>query len=141
MSEAGRTSERRGKLTRLSADIEVARPLGGGIVRLTGRVQAELMQTCVVSLAALPQNLDVAISQDYRPGQATDGVIEVGLEGRDPPEPIGPEGLDLGEAVVQCLSEHLDPYPRAPDAKLTQTVWGEEQEAGNSPFSVLKRLK
>jgi len=68
----------------------------------------------------------------------------VDVELNDPPEAVGPEGLDSGEAVVQQLSVHLNPYPRAAEARLLQTDWapaGEGKGAESSPFQVLKTLK
>ena len=59
------------------------------------------------------------------------------------PEPLGPEGLDLGEAVVQQSAISLDPYPRADGATLEALGWrGEDRDdaARESPFKGLKAL-
>ena len=66
------------------------------------------------------------------------GAREVGCqpEAEGPPEPVGPQGIDLGEAVAQQLAIALDPYPRAPGAALP-----EEPRAAGGPFAALKSLK
>jgi hypothetical protein len=60
------------------------------------------------------------------PGPVSEGMVAreearevvVDPEAEEPPEPLGPGGLDLGEAVAQQLAVALDPYPRAPGAAL-----------------------
>jgi hypothetical protein len=56
---------------------------------------------------------------------------------------LGPDGLDLGEAVTQQLALSLDPYPRAPGAALPEDLTGpgEAQAPPESPFAALKTLK
>ena len=71
-------------------------------------------------------------------------AVEVDIEQEDPPEALGPEGLDLGEAVVQQLAVSLDSYPRSEGGDLAQLGWqaGEEDsEPESSPFEALKALK
>jgi hypothetical protein len=60
-------------------------------------------------------------------------------EEEEPPEPVGPRGIDLGEAVAQQLALALDPYPRAPGAALPEDLRAET--GAESPFAVLERLK
>jgi hypothetical protein len=63
--------------------------------------------------------------------------------GDDPPETLGPDGLDLGEAVVQQLALALEPYPRSEGATLGALEWrGEDHQdaGGESPFKDLKTL-
>jgi uncharacterized metal-binding protein YceD (DUF177 family) len=134
-------------LDRLVAELRLRRPLGGNLIRVSGRFEAEVTQACVVSLVPVHSMLarDIALVYCLSPaGDAVEGTVEVDVELNDPPEAVGPEGLDLGEAVVQQLAVHLNPYPRAAEARLEQTDWapvGEGKVAESSPFQILKTLK
>lgn len=106
-------------LGRLEAEIRLQR-LAGGMIRLSGRLLADVVQACVVSLEPVAS----AIEQDFtvlygtsEPGNA----VMVDLE-TDEAEPFDGEAIDIGEAVAQQLALALDPYPRAPGASLE---WGE----------------
>lgn len=122
-------------LEHLSAELEIA-PLGGGLVRLSGRFEAEVTQSCVVSLEPVESLVRERFSQLYtlapesRAGGAHEVIVDP--EAEDPPEPVGARGLDLGEAVVQQLAVALDPYPRAPGARLEGGP-GESQEDDEGP--------
>ncbi|HTW71343.1 MAG TPA: DUF177 domain-containing protein [Acetobacteraceae bacterium] len=109
------------------------------LVRLTaatilaeGRLQAHVVQTCVVSLEDFPADIDEAFRVRFVPA---------GQESDDPdPEAddeIGYAGgmLDLGEAAAEQLALTLDPYPRAPGAELPEL----DAEAAAHPFAALRR--
>ncbi len=147
--ERRRLAERLGliSLERLDAVLWLRRPTGSGLVRVQGRYEAELTQACVVTLAPLRSCLvrDFAVVYGLAPDH--DDLItavEVDVEQEDPPESLGPDGLDLGEAVVQQLAVSLDSYPRAEGADQSQLGWraGEQGAAPeSSPFAALKTLK
>ena len=62
---------------------------------------------------------------------------------QDPPEPLPPEGLDLGELVAQQLAVALDPYPRASGAEVA-AAWApapQEEVERRSAFEVLRGMK
>ncbi|HIP78899.1 MAG TPA: hypothetical protein EYH07_10605 [Kiloniellaceae bacterium] len=67
--------------------------------------------------------------------------IVVEPEGEDPPEPLPPEGIDLGELVVQELAVSLDPYPRAEGAVVPPGYEAEDEGPADHPFAALKVLK
>ena len=130
-------------LDRLTADLRISRPEAGTMVAVAGRFEAEVTQACVVTLAPLHSR----VVRDFRslfsltPGEA--GPIDVDPAADDPPEALGPDGLDLGEAVVQQLAVALDPYPRSEGATLEALEWaGREQDeaARPSPFKGLEGL-
>ena len=132
----------------LSADLTLSWRSGEVIVE--GELRAEAVQRCVVSLAEVPARVQSGFTLVFReqadagarPEEEVDPEIE-----EEMPEPIGPEGIDLGEAVAQQLALALDPYPRHPDAELERTEWGKSpaEDAADSgaknPFDVLKSLK
>lgn len=132
-------------LDRLDAQLRIGRWGNEGLFRVTGRLRADVTQACVVSLEPVRSHLDETFSQVYTTGrfEPAGGEVVVDPEDEDVPEPIGPRGLDLGEAVAQQLALALDPYPRAPEASLPEEATGEADEtsAGKSPFAVLKSLK
>ena len=136
-------------LLRATAKIEPADGEKVGLLRLSGHLSAELSQACVVTLKPVASRIEVDFSQLYSlgPGPTPDPVaaleVVVDPEAEEPPEPLGPGGLDLGEAVVQQLAGVLDPYPRAPGAGLSGAP---EAPAAAEPgprggFAVLEALK
>ena len=91
---------------------------GRDIVAATGRLEALVVQTCVVSL----EDFAAPIGEDF----AVHFVPE-GTESDDPDAesvdeiPYGGDTIDLGEAAAEQLALSLDPYPRRPDATLPET--------------------
>ncbi len=118
----------------------------GLIVVLTADLEAEVVQPCVVSLEPVAgkvrESFDMLVTLE--PEGADTVELEIDPEGPDPAEPVGPEGLDVGELLAQQLALCLDPYPRHPDSGLL-TVSGDGTAVGDdgpvSPFAALKALK
>jgi uncharacterized metal-binding protein YceD (DUF177 family) len=82
-------------------------------VRLHGRLQAEVVQSCVVSLEDVRSTVDEAFECRFmRPGA---GVPD-DLPWDQDVEPLEGAELDVGEIFAQQLALALDPYPRADDA-------------------------
>lgn len=135
-------------LDRLSATLRLRRPDEGALVSVEGRFEAEVTQTCVVSLAPVRTKVAQDLSLLYSlvaSDEPVEAPVDIDIDLDDPPETVGPEGLDLGEAVVQQLAVSLDPYPRAAEARLERADWGrpdaDEEDQGSSPFRVLETLK
>jgi hypothetical protein len=132
---------------------------GGGLLRLSGHLSAEVRQACVVTLEPVASRIEEAFTQLYSlgPGPAAVGreaaAAEVVFdpEAEEPPEALGPGGLDLGEVVAQHLVLALDPYPRAPGAALAEAPGATGGAAGGAedgpragsraPFAALEALK
>ena len=102
-------------LDRLKAEIRLQR-LARGIVRLSGRLGADVVQACVVSLEPVASVLELDFTVLYGSAEPSKTVM-VDLE-TDDAEPFDGDAIDIGEAVVQQLALALDPYPRAPGASL-----------------------
>ena len=121
-----------------------------GLLRLGGHLSAEVSQACVITLEPVASRVEADFTLLYSlepgPAPAPLGVaaeVVVDPEAEDPPEPLGPGGLDLGEAVAQQLALALNPYPRAPGAALAE-VPGAPVAADAGPragFAVLEALK
>jgi uncharacterized metal-binding protein YceD (DUF177 family) len=129
-------------LDRLSAVLRVSR--AKGLIRVDGHLDADVTQTCVVSLEPVQSEQHEDFVQLYTLDPAAAGSHEVAVEPgeEETPEPLGPEGLDLGEAVAQQLALALDPYPRAPGASPPEDLAEPETEApAKGPFEALRALK
>lgn len=134
-------------LERLDADVRLRRIEKGPIVRVEGRLFADVVQTCVVSLEPVEGRVEEEFSLLYAPASriAARGGRAPGEAGDDWPEPIQHGAIDIGEAVAQQLALALDLYPRKPGIRL-EDVLGKCQgislgeEPKESPFAVLSRL-
>jgi uncharacterized metal-binding protein YceD (DUF177 family) len=127
------------ELSQLSAAVTLERTLGG-MIHVTGRFEADIVQTCVISLVAFPSHVEDSFAVDF--GNAPEEFgDEINVDpDYDPPEPIEDGVIDLGELVTQHLALSLDPYPRAPGAAL-DPAWTGADIAEMSPFAILKNLK
>ena len=85
---------------------------GEGVIRLRGRLEAEVVQACVISLEEVRSTVDETFEYRFtRPGAAVpDAVWDQDIE------PLAGTELDVGEIFAQQLALALDPYPRAADA-------------------------
>jgi uncharacterized metal-binding protein YceD (DUF177 family) len=151
----------------LNAVLEL-KPTGKGLIKVSGTVKADVVQTCVVSLAPVAAHVEDDVSATFvteeraaadaakkerakakksASKKAADEAEEViGLQGDDPPEIARNGRIDLGEVAVVHLALALDPYPRAPGAAFDAEVWtgdGEKDEKSTavSPFAALAKLK
>lgn len=84
----------------------------GGVICLRGLLEAEVVQSCVVSLEDVPATLREAF--ECRFVAAGSALGDFGWE--EDIEPLSGPQLDLGEVFAQQLGLALDPYPRAADA-------------------------
>jgi uncharacterized metal-binding protein YceD (DUF177 family) len=123
----------------LSATVDVERAPGGAVV-VSGHVVADIVQTCVVSLAPVAAHIDEAFSVRYvRGGQggSPEGEIIVDLEAVDPPEMLTGPTIDVGALVEEHFILAIDPYPRAPGAELPAEVPSGSAGDPSSPFAAL----
>ncbi len=126
-------------LDRLEASLELRR-VKGDLVRMKGHLLADVVQSCVVTLAPVPARLEVEFETSY---SATAQAPEADIDplGEDAPEAIERGEIDLGEAVAQQLAVALEPYPRAPGATLDPDSAAAGDAGRRSPFVDLARLK
>jgi uncharacterized metal-binding protein YceD (DUF177 family) len=130
-------------------------PRAGGLVKVTGSVEASVTQTCVVTLAPLPGKVKEEIEVTFttfplkpavksKAGKAEDEDEELVALGEDDPPEEALDGLiDLGELAVEYMALGLEPYPRAPGASFEDSPWAAKREKSEreSPFAVLAQLK
>lgn len=124
-------------VNRLAAALRL-RPEPGGAVRVEGRLSAEVVQDCVVTLEPVTQAVEEAVTLRILPPGAAY------TEDPEGPDEIEADGVtaDLGEALAEQLALALDPYPRAPGARLDVPGGaGEEETAARGPFAGLSALR
>ncbi len=126
-------------LESLAADVRLRRHGKGPLVEVSGRWSAEVVQACVVSLEPVRSKLEESFTSFYSSELETSEEILIDIDADDPPEPIGPEGIDIGEAVAQQLALALDPYPRLTGVQLPGGL--DESEPAAGPFAALEVLK
>jgi hypothetical protein len=125
----------------LSAEIVVAR-LADDVIAIDGRLLAEVVQTCVVTLEPVTQAINEPVSARYAvtaaAGKPVTRATAAANPEVEPPEPIRGTTIDLGAVVLEHLAVAIDPYPRAPGAELPAST---EAAASASPFAVLAQLR
>jgi uncharacterized metal-binding protein YceD (DUF177 family) len=121
-------------------------PRSGGRVHVSGRVQARVGQTCVVTLESLENEIDQEIDLIFAPSEqipeaagAADEDDDVVTETADAPEPIENGIIDLGRLAADMLYLAIDPYPRKPGAVFEPQVTAADPE--DHPFAALKALQ
>lgn len=127
-------------LTLLNATACVAR--SGEEVRARGRIEAEAVQSCVVTAEPVPAHLDLPFELVFRPQSEGGPDEEIELEEGDL-DIVFYEGaaIDLGEAAAETLALGLDPYPRAPGAAAALKAAGVRSEEEAGPFGALAGLR
>ncbi|WP_161140828.1 YceD family protein [Propylenella binzhouense] len=126
----------------LAADLTL-RPVRGSAFNVRGTLRARVVQTCVVSLEPVTQEVvepvDVLLVQEESENRHQKEVFVDALEA-DGPEVYRNGRIDLGVIVAEHLALGLDPYPRAPQTDFGGHV---EDEPGpeESPFAALGALK
>jgi hypothetical protein len=118
-----------------------------GQVRVTGRVQARIGQSCVVTLDPIESEIDEAIDLTFAPAEATVPRADLADHERDQlddeiadqPEPIVDGMIDLGRLATDMLFLAIDPYPRKPGAVFEAQVAAADPE--DHPFAALKALQ
>lgn len=128
-------------------------PRTGGRFRLTGQIDVQVVQACVVSLASVEATISEALKAEFRDSKvqasddwhSEDAAVE--MINREF-EPIRQGVIDVGRVIFEQIAAVLDPYPRAPGASFDwvdprqKGVGGEASgERPDNPFAVLRKLK
>lgn len=122
-------------IDRLVADITLERE--GEEVAASGRLVAELVQTCAISGEDFPVRIDEALAFRFIPEIArTVPDEEIDLEEAELDEiEYSGEGFDLGEAIAQSLGLAIDPYATVPDADAARKAAGILEEGASGPLA------
>ncbi|WP_187970503.1 YceD family protein [Aquibium microcysteis] len=134
---------------RLHADLLVV-PWKRDGVRVTGHVEAEILQACVVTLEPVPASIHEAIDAIYIPEGSSlarrvadpSGELLIDPDGPDAPELFVGDTIDVGATAEEFFALAIDPYPRTPSAAAALgTANRDEPGEKVSPFAKLRSLK
>ena len=133
-------------LRRLSAQLRLRWRQRSRHLEVTGSLEAELVQTCVVSLEPVESRINDRFRAEFVRGLETPAEVDLILDpgNDDPPEPLEGPVIDLGELVAQHLSLAIDPYPRADGVSLDDlkaTLDSPADTAAENPFNKLAALQ
>jgi len=134
----------------LSATFQIQRWKRDG-VRLKGRVEADIVQACVVTLEPVEAHIDEPVEVVFVPEgsklarlpiAAETGEMLLDPDGPDAPETFSGDSIDAGVAAAEHVALAIDPYPRKADAAFSGHIEStDESDRKPSPFAVLKDWK
>ncbi len=125
----------------LAAELELRR--SGEDVTVEGRLQADVVQSCVATAEPVPAQVEEDFTLRFRPAPEPgrpDEEVELSDEELDTLFYEGAQ-IDLGEAVAETLALALDPYPRAPGADEILQAAGVKSEEEAGVFGALAGLR
>jgi hypothetical protein len=127
-------------LKSLKADLDMGWLPGSKVLEIKGRIDADLVQRCVLTLEEFPSKTTYEFTTTFQDGgtieQSVEETVDLGHEIHDEPEFLVDGRVDLGELVTQQMILNLDPYPKKPGAKLAVGAG----EGKVTPFAELKSL-
>ena len=118
-------------------------PCHNGKVSATGRLNADIVQTCAISGDDLPVRIDEPVALRFVPAADThrpDEEVELDADALDEIEYQGTQ-FDLGEELAQGLAVAIDPFLAGPNAEEARRKAGLSDETANGPFAALAGLK
>ena len=119
-------------------------PVGAADWRMTGRLTADVVQECVVTLEPLSGRIDERIGRDFL-ADAGGLSLDLDLDAEDEPDEFT-DVIDPGAVAIEALALALDPYPRAPgtdpvDARAAPPGADPLDNAALKPFAGLAALR
>jgi uncharacterized metal-binding protein YceD (DUF177 family) len=123
-------------LDRLTAAVQLRRQ-GDELIVLEATLEAEFVQSCVVTLEPVSGSLSNSFLLVYGPVEVEHQEIG-SLRDEAAFEPLNGDMIDIGEAVAQEFSLLLPVFPRHPDATIDAEA---PVESTGRPFASLARLK
>jgi uncharacterized metal-binding protein YceD (DUF177 family) len=129
------------ELHRLSAEFDLTRRGAGA--RVTGRISAQVGQTCVVTLEPVENDLEERVDLVFAsaPAESMHTKVEAAdkkVNEEEPQELLVGGQLDLGAIATEFLLLGVDPYPRKKDAEFAPP---KADDSGAHPFAALETLK
>ncbi|MFA4995253.1 MAG: DUF177 domain-containing protein [Bdellovibrionales bacterium] len=105
-------------------------------VEVTGRIEATVVQNCVVTLEPITSHLEIDVNMVLVPGKPNDVRKLEDDELNDEIEYYADGKIDIGEQVAQQLGISIDPYPRKAHASIGTVEFGKKVEK-ERPFAKL----
>lgn len=115
--------------------------------RLKGRLTANVVQECIITMEPVEATIDEEIQIDLWPSKDVEIAEKLAEEeGRtillEGPEPIIDGQIDVGQLAYECLADLLDPFPRKTGAEFESTCskTAKMDTQPNKPFANLDEL-
>ena len=125
---------------RFRADLVAAAWKGSG-VRVQGTVEADIVQSCVVTLEPLSNVIREEVAAVFLPEGSKllppafdSGELVLDADGPDVPETYSGDIIDVGALAEEFFGLAIDPYPRKPGAELKGPGSGAESELPQGPL-------
>jgi hypothetical protein len=119
-------------------------PRGGGHVHLSGSLQAQVEQSCVVTLEPLLNGVAASFEVDYWPDtempEPSGGAVDMRDDEADL-EPIVAGRIEVGRVVFESLAGAIDLFPRKPGVTFEQPAGPDGGGSSPSPFAALAKIK
>ncbi|MEE8392924.1 MAG: DUF177 domain-containing protein [Rhodospirillales bacterium] len=135
-------------LDSLKAKIRLTPEKGGEAVLLRGRLEADAVQSCVVTLERMDTHIEASFERHFTSPAAEcdkDEEITINSDGTDPTDAFIDGAVDIGESVAEQLALELDPFPRARGSAFngfsSNSVSSGVPDGGTGPFSELAKIK
>ena len=117
-------------------------PRGSGHVYLSGTLQAQVEQSCVVTLEPLLNDVAADFKVDYWPEtelpEPGGGVVDI--DDAAELEPIVAGRIEVGRVVFQALAGAIDLFPRKPGVTFEPPPDAADGRS-ESPFAALAKMK
>ena len=107
-------------------------------------MEAELVQSCVVSLDPVDEVISTGFEVEFRPADqfGVEAEVEIDAHDAEDPEPVTDGRIEIGRVIFELISSHASDYPRKPGEELECTeAGGGVQPESPSPFAKLAGLK
>jgi len=123
----------------------VLRPHGRADAELDARLEAAVVQPCVVTLAPVPATIAEDVARRYLADWTPPDADETEIPADDTAEEL-PPWLDLWEVAIEALALALPLYPRAPGAEFGAATAAPPgaaalDEGALRPFAALAALR
>jgi uncharacterized metal-binding protein YceD (DUF177 family) len=117
------------------------RSLDHGRAALSGHLEADITQACVVTLEPIASKISGTFALELWPAGDLPAVGEHAVDDlADEPEAIENGIIDVGRIALECLADLVDPYPRKPGADFSWTDAKAAAAGSDNPFAKLKNL-
>lgn len=118
-------------------------------IRVRGRIDAEIVQSCVVTLEPLTNSVAEEVDTIFVPENSRlariqldeSGEMLLDAEGADSPEVFVGDKIDVGAIAEEFFDLAIDPYPRKPGLtdESEPKVFGDD-DGGEQPVSPFAKL-
>lgn len=119
------------------------KPIGRDRFKASGRIEADLVHPCIVTLEPVPEEIREDYSVEFWPSEELGEELpegEINLEAEEP-ERMEHGEIALGRLVYELIAVAMNPFPRSPGADAAEAELLRGQPKPESPFAALKKLK